>query len=260
MAVDFSDLTEKPGSLASQDQLRRMFTRYHFARELCEGKIVLEIACGAGQGLRYIAKKAAGIVGGDYSFSMLRQAKSLVQGTALLRLDAQNLPFRDNHFDVVILFEAVYYLERPESFIAESGRVLKKGGRILMCFPNRSLPDFHPSPHSFHYYSPPEMKIIMEKAGFELEMFGDSPVSIYSFRDRLISGMKKAAVRMNLMPRTLKGRALLKRIFLGRLIPIPAEIENDLFPYRPPVRIDGAAADLRHRVLFAVARKFEEAV
>lgn len=255
MAVDFSVLTETPGGLASQDQLRRMFTRYHFAREQCRGKKVLELACAAGQGLRYIERAAEGVIGGDYSWSMLHQAKVREQGTSLLRLDAQNLPFKSNHFDVVILFEAVYYLEKPEFFVSESRRVLKNGGMILLCFPNRSLPDFHPSPHSFHYYSPPEIRNVMEKAGFELEMFGDSPVNISSSRDRLISGIKKAAVRMNLIPGTLRGRALLKRMFLGRLIPIPDEIEDNLFPYSRPVRIDTGTADMRHRVLFAVATK-----
>ena len=51
MPQTFHDLTETPGGQGSPEQLQRMFTRYRFAAGFCAGKDVVEIACGAGQGL-----------------------------------------------------------------------------------------------------------------------------------------------------------------------------------------------------------------
>ena len=38
MDIDYSLLTEVPGSLASSEQIQRMLTRYRFARDYCRGK------------------------------------------------------------------------------------------------------------------------------------------------------------------------------------------------------------------------------
>lgn len=49
---DYSTVTELPGGNATKEQLARMFHRYCFAANFCRGKDVLEVACGAGQGVR----------------------------------------------------------------------------------------------------------------------------------------------------------------------------------------------------------------
>jgi len=58
MLIDYSHVTEVPGAKVSEEQTRRLFSRYHFAQHYCEGKDVLEVVCGAGQGLGCLAKKA----------------------------------------------------------------------------------------------------------------------------------------------------------------------------------------------------------
>jgi ubiquinone/menaquinone biosynthesis C-methylase UbiE len=216
MKVDYEPLTEIRGGMASREQLQRMYTRYHFAVEYCRDKDILEVACGSGQGLRYIAKEARTVVGGDYTFRLLRYARSH-DGNAmpLLCLDAHVLPFRDSVFDVVILYEAIYYLKNPEYFLLEARRILKEGGMVMICLPNKKLSDFHPSPHSISYYTTQELKRLMEPMGFVLSFFGDSPANHSSLRIRYLARIKKAAVQLNLMPRTLRGREFLKRLFFG---------------------------------------------
>ena len=51
MTAEFINVTEIDGQLISQEQLMRTCHRYHWAAQYCEGKDVLEVACGAGQGL-----------------------------------------------------------------------------------------------------------------------------------------------------------------------------------------------------------------
>ncbi|MBM4352130.1 MAG: hypothetical protein FJ106_19840 [Deltaproteobacteria bacterium] len=45
---DYSLITESPGLKAAQEQVARLYQRYHFVKEFAEGKEVLEIGCGAG--------------------------------------------------------------------------------------------------------------------------------------------------------------------------------------------------------------------
>ena len=54
-APDYSIITEIPGIDASQEQLSMLLTRYHVAAERAEGMDLLEVACGAGIGLEYLA-------------------------------------------------------------------------------------------------------------------------------------------------------------------------------------------------------------
>ena len=38
--IDYSTVTETPDDKASEEQLNRLYTRYRFAREFCDGKDV----------------------------------------------------------------------------------------------------------------------------------------------------------------------------------------------------------------------------
>lgn len=258
MDIDYSLLTEVPGSLASSEQIQRMVTRYRFARDYCCGKDVLEVACGSGQGLGTLAESARKVVGGDYMENLLRRAQSHYGSRMpLLRLDAQTLPFRRETFDVVILYEAIYYLEEPARFVSECKRILRPGGVVLICQPNKSLPDFHPSPHSFRYFTPPELAEMLTPIGPRTSFFGDAPVDYTSLKSKVFSFVKKTIVRMNLMPRTLKGRERLKRMIYGELLPIPPDIGTDRSSYTAPQPIAADRPDGQYRVLFAVSEVHE---
>ena len=46
MEVDYSTVTEIAGEDISQEQLERLYHRYYWAGNYCEGKDVVEVACG----------------------------------------------------------------------------------------------------------------------------------------------------------------------------------------------------------------------
>jgi len=83
--------------------------------------------------------------------------------------------------------------------------------------------------------------------------FGDAPVDYTSLKSKVLSFVKKTIVRMNLMPRTLKGRERLKRMIYGELLPIPPEIGADRLSYAAPQPIAADQPDGQYRVLFAVS-------
>jgi ubiquinone/menaquinone biosynthesis C-methylase UbiE len=252
--VDYSDVTELPGGRASKEQLSRLRHRYCTAATYCVGKDVLEVGCGAGQGLGYLAKQARRVVGGDYTHANLRRAREYYgERASLVRLDAHELPFPDASFDVLLLFEAIYYLRAPDDFLAESRRVLRKNGVLIICTVNKDWPDFHSSPWSVHYFSAPELSERLSIQGFKVELSGAYPVSDSSARERLLSLIKRAAVKLHLIPRTMKRRALLKRVFFGKLAPIPPELDGEVPDYEPPIPISAEVSERRFKVLYAVA-------
>ena len=97
------------------------------------GKAVLEVGCGRGGGSSYIARyyECGRVVGGDFSSSTVSVAKKLNKGIANLSFetaDAENLPFADNSFDVVINIESSHCYSDVPKFIDEVARVLKPEG------------------------------------------------------------------------------------------------------------------------------------
>jgi SAM-dependent methyltransferase len=253
--ADYTTITELSGTPITRDQIRRQYNRYRFASAYCAGKDVLEMGCGAGQGLGYLAKTARKVVGGDIDPANLEVARHTYGSRIELRqLDAHKLDCPDQSFDVIILYEAIYYLEFPEKFAAEVRRVLRPGGVLLICTANKSLPDFVASPYSHRYFTPPELAELLRPLGFEVEFFGEDPVNLNSPKQRLVRFLKRVASKLNLVPKTMRGKQFLKRIFFGKLQPMPAEVCDGMAPVQPPAPISGDKPDTQHRVLHCVAR------
>lgn len=257
--VDYTTITELPGDRASQEQLGRLYSRYAFASEYCRDKTVLELACGAGIGLGYLARFARKVIGGDIDENNLRIAIKNYRrrkDISILPLDATCLPFQDKSLDVVILYEAIYYIEHPERFVREARRVLREDGVLLISTVNKAWADFNPSPYSRKYFSAPELSGLLRGNGFaEASFYGDCPIRTDTMLDMVLSVLKRTAVALHIMPSAKEGKEFLKRIFFGKLLPIPAEIEADMNKYSPPVPVASDSPHYTFKILFAVARQ-----
>lgn len=253
--LDYTDVTETVGTRITREALSMLFTRYAFAREFCEGKDVLEVACGSGQGLGFLAGRARWIVGSDYTVTMVRKAKAYYnEAIPLLCLDGHCLPFRDRSFDVLICFEAIYYLSKPENFLQECRRVLRTNGALLVCTVNNEWKDFNPSSLSYRYYSATELKRLMESHGFDVELYAGFRADRSSPSAALLSAAKRLAIRLGIIPKTMRGKEWLKRIFYGDLVPVPSEITESLAPYQKPIPIEAAEPLSSFKTLYAVAK------
>jgi len=117
-------------------QYGRMFRLAGLGRRLPEGP-VLDIGCGAGPGLRYLAMRGARSFGVDASFYALRQSATLVECRGLAQTDARgSLPFRDGVFGLVVASEVIEHLPEGVAFLRECRRVLREGGTLLLTTPN----------------------------------------------------------------------------------------------------------------------------
>lgn len=115
---------------------------------LSHGDTVLDVACGPGNFAREFARDAGEdglVVGLDGSRTMLERGaddvrRSGVENLALVRGDANALPFEDASFDGVCCFAAIHLFADPFSALDEMARVLRPGGRIaLMASVRRQL-------------------------------------------------------------------------------------------------------------------------
>jgi len=98
---------------------------------------VLEVSCGRGGGLRYLAGRmpeARQVIGLDFSANAIRFCHAhyaALANVAFLRGHALHLPFPDGAFDLVINVEASHAYGDERAFLAEVRRVLRPGGRFL---------------------------------------------------------------------------------------------------------------------------------
>jgi SAM-dependent methyltransferase len=254
--AQFVDVTELVGEEISREQLERLCHRYYWASQFCEGRDVLEVACGSGPGLRYLAAKARSIKAGDYSPEVLARAKAHIGNDIKLRVfDAQDIPFPDKSFDVVILFEALYYIPSAERFVAEAWRILRPGGFLLIVNSNKDLYDFNPSPFSTIYHGVVELRRLIEAAGFKPSFFGYLAVDQVSFCQRILRPVKKVAVMLNLIPKTMAGKRVLKRLVFGRATQMPNAIADGMAAYTEPVLIPDNAPDRLHKIIYCAAKK-----
>lgn len=253
MATGYSTVTELPGHKITSEQLARLYQRYRFAQQFCKEKEVMEVACGAGTGLGYLAKVAKKVIGGDIDKEILKYALKHYEGRDKIEIrefDAQNLPFEDKSFDVVIFYEAIYYLAKPEKFVSEAHRVLKDNGVLLICTVNKDWADFNPSPYSEKYFSAPELYSLVNHKFSQVQLFGAFPASNKGIKNKFLSSVKRTAVNFNLIPKTMKGKEIFKRIFFGKLLTLPPEIEDGQVEYSPPVAISSDQPNYQHKVLF----------
>ncbi|WP_312754575.1 class I SAM-dependent methyltransferase [Rummeliibacillus suwonensis] len=97
---------------------------------------VLEIGSGTGKIIKKILnmEKEINLFATDLSIDMLQKIKKNTKNSKinLVVNDAHSLPFRNNTFDLIILQQVIHHLRHPERAMMEIGRVLKKGGKILL--------------------------------------------------------------------------------------------------------------------------------
>lgn len=252
MTAEFLDVTEIEGQRISREQLKRLFHRYHWAASQCRGLDVLEVACGAGQGLLMLKRVAGTLVAGDYSPEVLEHARKIAGNVPLYLFNAERIPFEADSFDRILLFEALYYVD-AQAFFAEAKRLLRKGGMVLIATANKDLYDFTLSPFTTRYLGAKELSRELSEAGFDVELFGYLDASRVGLRQRLLRPAKALASRLGLIPKTLRGRERLKKLFFGSMIDMPATLEGTAFDYEAPDAIGGDAMDRRHKVLYCRA-------
>lgn len=253
---DFTQVTEIAGAPVSNEQLRKLYARYCWAMQYCRGRDVVEVGCGAGPGLGAFAAVAKSVVAGDLCPELVGVARRHYGDRIAISVwGAENLPFSDSSKDVIYMAEALYYLGEPEVFVQESARVLRAGGTLLLVNVNPDVWDFHRSQFSCRYFGVRDLRALLEGEGFQVTIYGSSPIGSMSLRQRLLRPAKKLAAALGLIPKTMAGKRWIRRMVFGPEVLMPAEIRCGDLPFPEPELIDQFAPNRSHQILHCVATR-----
>jgi len=95
---------------------------------------------------------------------------------------------------------------------------------------------------------------LLQNNGFKVEFYGAFSTLPNGLKEEAIATIKRIAVTLHLIPKTMKGKEFLKRTFFGKLIPLPPEITDGMGEYNPPVPIPDDEPNFEYKVIYAVAR------
>jgi SAM-dependent methyltransferase len=123
--------------------------------------------------------------------------------------DGKNIPFADNHFDVVFSSEVFEHIFNIEEIIFEIHRVLKANGHLLITLP--FVWDEHEIPFDFARYTSFGIRHLLEKRGFKIIKLMKTGNYV-----EVIFQLLAAYVNQSILP--LKARKILSPLFVAPII------------------------------------------
>lgn len=222
--------------------------RYRFALDyVTAGATVLDAGCGAGYGAAEVAdRRNASVVAVDISGDALALARQHFDRAAITwcRDDCETLEAAAacGPFDVILNFENIEHLARPERFVSRAAALLRREGVLLTSTPNRLLlnhlrgvPADAASSNPYHVseFSEAEFRRLLARYFEIVEIRYQSPAGTSRLRVRL----RSAAARLRILPLLRTLRRVLRRTPAARA----AAPGGDLRSWRISERDTGSA-------------------
>ena len=104
------------------------------------GESALDVGTGTGNYACELAQRGLQVVGRDPSEAMLAVARQKPCDVTWERGVAEELPYADGRFDLVLSVTALEFMADPEQALAEMVRVAKPGGRVVIGTLNTASP------------------------------------------------------------------------------------------------------------------------
>ena len=118
-------------------QHRRLQMILDAAGDRIKGKI-FDNGCGIGQYVAHLTPLGGKVIGLEYDYDQVRQAKT--RGDKLFQGAGEHLPIPNHVFDLILSHEVLEHVQNDRDAVTEMVRTLKPGGRIVLFCPNRGYP------------------------------------------------------------------------------------------------------------------------
>jgi demethylmenaquinone methyltransferase/2-methoxy-6-polyprenyl-1,4-benzoquinol methylase len=168
--------------------------------------LILDVAAGPGNVARAMVQRgAAHVVALDLSFNMLRAgAKRRGERLSWVNADANTMPFNDATFDAVTISFGLRNVGDPEAVLREFARVLKPGGRVVICeFASPTNPAFRQIYRRYLVRALPKMARVVSSSPAAYQYLADS---ILAWPDRkIVASWMEAAGFETVRVRDLSG-------------------------------------------------------
>lgn len=170
-------LTTETGGQVEIEHLHR----YFFARSLCRGLDVLDVASGEGYGAALLAQVARSVVGVEIAEETVAHARTAyaAPGLTFLHGDARRIPCPDQSFDAVVSFETLEHFYEHDEFMAEVRRVLRPGGLLVISSPERDVyspAGGTPNPYHAHELTHAEFGALLGANFGHVAMYAQRPL------------------------------------------------------------------------------------
>ncbi|MCG3219631.1 MAG: methyltransferase domain-containing protein [Candidatus Heimdallarchaeota archaeon] len=94
--------------------------------------IILDLGGGTGQVAKHLVKYAKETVIVDPSVSMIEKANKKSTKIKTTLGVAEKIPYPDNYFDKVLIYDALHHMQEPITGLKEAIRVLKPDGKLII--------------------------------------------------------------------------------------------------------------------------------
>lgn len=163
---------------------RVQYVRSVIAEATGDDKRILDLGCGDGNNLRWMADLPGALYGSDYNMTRLSRASS-VDKARLFLADVTDYPMGDDTFDIILFNHVLEHIPDDGKALAEVRRILKPGGVLILGVPNegalfwrtayRLQPQTRENTDHVHFYTPKSVRQKCEDAGLlvrKLKMMG----------------------------------------------------------------------------------------
>ncbi|PWH06983.1 demethylmenaquinone methyltransferase [Brachybacterium endophyticum] len=119
--------------LAALGQVRSWRRAMVESLDITVGERVLDLAAGTGTSTAALVDAGADALAADFSTGMIEEGRRRQPHIPFIAADAQELPFADDTFDAAVISFGLRNVYRPRRAIAEMRRVVRPGGRVVVC-------------------------------------------------------------------------------------------------------------------------------
>jgi ubiquinone/menaquinone biosynthesis C-methylase UbiE len=144
-------------------------------------KKILDVGCGAGNLLNYLAKrdKESYFFGVDIEKETIKRANKnkYCKREEFVLGDAERIPFKDNFFDEIYCHEVLEHVGNLDKVLSEIKRVLRKQGKLRITVPLEKSekilikynPDYPKQIGHRRFFSKNKIEEVLKKKGFKIK-------------------------------------------------------------------------------------------